>query len=91
MNAIIRNGERYSFPHHGRIAIGKKGSGKASELKELIGNEAPELLVHGDIFLRTLYNQKLLYLDDADATDFVEKLLTYALIRDVFREMKLRN
>ena len=91
VNAIIRNGERYSFPHHGRIAIGKKGSGKVSELKELIGNEAPELLVRGDIFLGTLHNQKLLYLDDADVTDFVEKMLTYALIRDVFREMKSGN
>lgn len=91
VNAIIRNGERYSFPHNGRIAIGNKGSGKVSELKELIRNEAPELLVHGDIFLGTLHNQKLLYLDDADVTDFVENLLTYALIRDVFREMKSEN
>lgn len=91
VNAIIRNGERYSFPHNGRIAIGNKGSGKVSELKELIRNEAPELLVHGDIFLGTLHNQKLLYLDDADVTDFVENLLTYALIRDVFREMKSGN
>ena len=91
VNAIIKNGERYSFPHHGRIAIGKKGSGKISELKELIEREAPELLVHGDIFLGTLYNKKLLYLDDADVTDFVEKMLTYALIRDVFRELKLGN
>lgn len=91
VNAIIRNGERYSFPHNGRTAIGNKGSGKVSELKELIRNEAPELLVHGDIFLGTLHNQKLLYLDDADVTDFVENLLTYALIRDVFREMKSGN
>lgn len=60
-------------------------------MKELIGNEAPELLVRGDIFLGTLHNQKLLYLDDADVTDFVEKMLTYALIRDVFREMKSGN
>lgn len=88
VNAIIRNGERYSFPHHGRIALGKKGSGKVSELKELIRNEAPELLVGGDIFLGALQNKKLLYLDDPDVTDLVERLLTYALIRDVFREEK---
>jgi len=91
VNAIIQNGETYSFPHHGKIAIGKKGSGKVSELKELIGSQTPELLVCGDIFLGTLHNQKLLYLDDTDVTDFVEKLLTYALIRDVFREIKLGN
>ena len=91
VNPIIRNGERYSFPHHGRITIGKKGSGKVSELKELIESEAPELLVRGDIFLGTLHNQKLLYLDDADVTDFVEKILTYALIRDVVREIKSGN
>ena len=44
-----------------------------------------------EYFLGTLHNQKLLYLDDADVTDFVEKMLTYALIRDVFREMKSGN
>ena len=91
VNAIIHDGERYSFPHHGKIAMGRKGSGKVRELKELIGNEAPELVVRGDIFLGTLHNKKLLYLDDAEVTDFVEKMLTYALIRDVFREMKLGN
>ncbi len=91
VNGIITNEQRYSFPHHGKIAIGKKGSGKVSELKELIEKEAPELLIHGDIFLGTLHNRKLLYLDDYDVTDFVEKLLTYALIRDVFREIKLEK
>ena len=60
-------------------------------MKELIRNEAPELLVNGDIFLGTLHNQKLLYLDDLDVTEFVEKILTYALVRDVFREIKLSN
>lgn len=39
----------------------------------------------------TLHNQKLLYLDDLDVTEFVEKILTYALVRDVFREIKLSN
>ena len=62
-----------------------------NELKKLINNEAPELLVHGDIFLGTLHNQKLLYLDDVDVTEFVEKMLTYALMRDVFRKIKLAN
>lgn len=89
VNSIIINKQSYSFPHHGKIAIGKKGSGKISELKELIEREAPELLTRGDIFLGTLHNQKLLYLDDSDVIDFVESLLTYALIRDEFREMKL--
>lgn len=91
VNNIVQNGQSYSFLHHGKIAIGKKGSGKVSELKELIRNQAPELLVHGDIFLGTLYNQKLLYLDDADTTAFVEKMLTYALVRDEFRKMKLES
>ena len=91
VSAIIRDGEKYSFPHHGKIAIGNKGSGKVSELKELIENEAPELLIRGEIFLGTLNNRKLLYLDDDDVTDFVEKILTYALIRDVFRKIKLAN
>ena len=91
VSGIVKNGQSYSFPHHGKIAIGKKGSGKVSELKELIRNEAPELLVNGDIFLGTLHNQKLLYLDDLDVTEFVEKILTYALVRDVFREIKLSN
>lgn len=91
VRGIVKNGQSYSFPHHGKISIGKKGSGKVSELKKLISNEAPELLVHGDFFLGTLHNQKLLYLDDVDVTEFVEKMLTYALVRDVFREINLAN
>ena len=68
-----------------------KGGGLTGTTEAQDVYKRQELLVRGDIFLGTLHNQKLLYLDDADVTDFVEKMLTYALIRDVFREMKSGN
>lgn len=91
VNYIIPVGTEFRFPHNGRIAIGKKGSGKAQELKELIAKEAPELLVDGKIYIGTLHNDKLLYLDQPEMVNFVERILTYALVRDEYREIKLKE
>ncbi|MFR5601199.1 MAG: type I restriction enzyme HsdR N-terminal domain-containing protein [Lachnospiraceae bacterium] len=85
---IIQDEQTFLFPHNGRIAVGKRGSGKAADLKKLIEAEAPELLLHGSIFLGTLHHDKLLYLDDAEMVCFMEKLLSYALIRDQFRKIQ---
>ncbi len=91
INYIIPVANEYRFPHNGRIAIGKKGSGKAQELKELIAKKAPELLENGKIYIGTLHNNNLLYLDQPEMIKFVERILTYALIRDEYRDIKLKE
>jgi hypothetical protein len=79
-------GENYIFIHSGRISVGKIGSGKVAELKKYIADRYPCILKGGEINLGTIANKKLLYLDDVEVVSFVEKILSYALIRDEYRE-----
>ena len=67
--------------------MGNIGSGKASELKEHIAKTYPAILKNGEIDLGTLRNEKLLYMDDHEVIGFVENLLSYALLRDEYREI----
>lgn len=84
---IARNGDEYHFYHSGRIAVGKIGSGKTSELKDLLEKEYPPIIKRGKIDLGTVHNTGLLYLDTPEITTLVENLLSYALIRDNYREI----
>ena len=84
----LRNiANKYRFVHSGRIAVGNIGSGKTSELKEYIAKAYPTILKNGEIDLGTLHNEKLLYMDDCEVIAFVENLLSYALLRDEYREI----
>ena len=88
IDSNLRNiANKYKFVHSGRIAVGNIGSGKASELKEYIAKTYPAILKNGEIELGTLQNEKLLYLDDHEVIEFVENLLSYALLRDEYREI----
>lgn len=80
------------FSHHGRIAVGKMGSGKISELKNLVTEKYPEIISGNKFVLGTLINNKLWKLDDPDVISLIENLITYSLIRDEYRELvKARN
>lgn len=48
------------------------------------------MLVNDKIYIGALQNNKLLYLDQPEMINFIERILTYALLRDEFREMKLK-
>lgn len=77
----------YHFIHSGRITIGKYGPAKASELKEFIAEKAPHLLRKGKIDLGVLNNNRLLHMDDPEMITFVDNFLTYALLREEFRDI----
>lgn len=83
---LIKNGDSFHFLHSGRIAVGNIGSGKVSELKALIAEKYPSILINDKIDLGTLQNTELLYMDNPSVVCFVEKCLTYAIIRDEYRE-----
>ena len=74
-----------------RIAVGKIGSGKSSELKELLENLYPVIIKNGRIELGTVHNNELLYMDTPEIMTLVENLLSYALIRDEYREICIRK
>ena len=71
----------------GRIGVGNKGSGKIDELKALIREECPSLLESNRIYIGTLVNDHLWNLDEPDMIEFVDNLISYALIRDEYRNI----
>lgn len=77
--------DQFTLVHDGRIAVGNVGSGKKDELKRGIARCYPKLLYKDEIFLGSFKNNRLFYLDDPDIVYLMENLITYALIRDDYR------
>lgn len=78
--------EEYKFYHHGRIAVGRIGSGKVGELREFVLSEVPELVEQGRFNLGSLPKNRLWYLDDPIVANFIANLIAYSLIRDEYRK-----
>jgi hypothetical protein len=85
-NQLMISGDKCRFSHSGRIGISNKGTGKIDELKQYIMEDYDKILKNGKIDLGTITNDRLLYLDDPEVVDFVENLISYALVRDKYRE-----
>lgn len=83
--SIIDN--KVNISHHGRIAVGNIGSGKISDLKLLVSKKYPKILVNNIYNLGCLTNDKLFRINDKEVTDFIENLISYALIRDDYRSI----
>ena len=81
-------GKKFCFMHHGRIAIGHKGSGRISELRVFVENIKPDLIYGSKFNMGTLEDNRLWHLDDPDVISVVENLISYALIRDEYRNSK---
>ena len=84
-------GEKCFFYHHGRIAVGKIGSGKVDELRTFVEDRAPELISGKQFFLGKLTNDRLWNLDDPEVTNLIKNLISYALIRDEYRAFVKKN
>ena len=84
-NMIVLN-DKCSFYHHGRIGIGNIGSGKISELREFVRNRYPKIIDDRKFYLGSLAHDRLWYLDDAEVIELIENLISYAIIRDEYRE-----
>lgn len=88
---LIQNGDIYTFYHHGRIAVGNKGSGKVSELMAFVAKRYPKIIDGKKFNLGSLEYNKDWNLDDADVENFIENVIIYALIRDEYREFVKKN
>lgn len=84
-NVVYQDGT-VIFYHNGRIAIGNKGSGKISELREYVKSRYPEIMEDNRFNLGSLQNDRNWNLDDPDVVKLMENLITYALIRDEYRK-----
>ena len=82
---LIQIGDTYMFYHHGRIAVGNKGSGKVSELIAFVAERYPQIIDGKKFNLGSLEYTKDWNLDDSDVEKLIENIITYALIRDEFR------
>lgn len=82
---LKQTGNTYTFYHHGKIAIGNKGSGKVSELMQFVEPKYAEI-IDGTIFnLGSLTYDKDWELDSPDVEKLIENVISYALLRDEYR------
>ena len=57
----------------------------------MLENLYPVIIKNGKIELGTVHNNELLYMDTPEIITLVENLLSYALIRDEYREICKQN
>ena len=76
------------FTHKGAIGLGNFGSGKISTLIEnYVKPIYPKILTDDKkIFLGKLPNNELWHLNDEDVIIFFENLISYAIVRDKYRD-----
>ncbi len=85
-------GKKLTFYHHGRIGVSNKGSGKISELRDLVYQMRPQIVADKGFCLGSLVDDRLWHLDDPAVIALIENLITYALIRDDYRaQIKARQ
>ena len=82
------DGNKVNIFHHGRISVGKIGSGKKDDLKKMVAESAPELIDGNRFILGSLTNNHLWNLDEPEVTKYIENMITYALIRDEYRKIR---
>ena len=83
---VAVTGNTVRFYHHGRIAIGNKGSGKIDELRMFVNDRRPEIVSGKRFYLGSLNNDKLFRLDDPEVISLVVNMISYAMIRDEYRD-----
>lgn len=82
---VTCSGNCFKFYHHGKIAIGNKGSGKIEELRLFVEKKYPELICQERFYLGSIKNDRLFYLDDSEIVSLLVNLIKYALVRDEYR------
>lgn len=80
-----------TFYHHGKIAIGRSGSGKIEELRKVVSERYPEILDEKKFNLGKLKNDRLWRLDDKEVIKVITNMISYAIVRDEYRTIKQNN
>lgn len=83
---VIVNGDKVDFTYHGKIAVGKLGSGKIEELRMFVEDRYPQIISGKKFYLGSLHNDRLLRLDDDEVIKGIVNLISYAIVRDEYRE-----
>ena len=77
---------RCKIYHHGKITVGDKGGAKVDGLRKFVGKKYPKIIDGDRFYLGTLTHDRPWNLDDPEVMELVENLISYALIRDEYRE-----
>ena len=88
---VAVSGNKVDFTHHGRIAVGKLGSGKIDELRMFVADRYPQIISGKKFYLGSLVNDRLFRLDDAEVIKVIVNLISYAIVRDEYREFVKKN
>ena len=78
--------DKVTIYHSGRIAIGNKGSGKIDELRQFVAERYPKIIDGKRFNLGSLKNDYQWNIDQSDVTEVIVNLISYALIRDEYRD-----
>ncbi len=90
-NNIQVIGDEVRFYHHGRIAVGNRGSGRVDELRMFVEERYPEIVAGKRFYMGSLVNDRQWNIDEPDVIKLLERLITYALIRDEYRDFVKTN
>lgn len=83
---------KVTFYHSGRIAVGNIGSGKIDDLRAFVEAQYPKIIDGKRFNMGTLMNDHLWNIDQPDVIEVIVNCISYALIRDEYREyVKQRN
>ena len=74
---LMQRGETYTFYHHGRIAVGNKGSGKVSELMAFVAERYPQIIDGKRFNLGSLEYTKDWSLNDTDVEKLIENIISH--------------
>lgn len=80
------NNDVVVFYHSGRIAVGNKGSGKIDELRMFVEERCPKIIDGKRFNMGSLKNDHLWNIDQPDVIEVIVNCISYALIRDEYRE-----
>ncbi len=80
-------GDVVHFYHHGRIAIGRIGSGKKADLLKLVEQRYPKIIEGEGYYLGKIRNDHLLRLNEPDVIDLIVNLISFSIVRDEYREI----
>ena len=82
---LKQTGSTYTFYHHGKIAIGNKGSGKVSELMKFVDPKYAEIIDGSKFNLGSLTYDSDWDLNNPEVEKLIENIISYALLRDEYR------
>ena len=89
---LIISGNECVFTHKGSIGLGKLGSGVIAILRDdYVAKYFPRIISDKRFLLGSLPMDKLWYFDEEDMINLADNLISYAIIRDMYRRDALED